>query len=71
MKKQAVVMGKGDFSRSVRVYGNDEIGQLAMAFNDLTNKLQVANATTEEEKRKLSSVLTHMTDGVIATDRHG
>ncbi|MBU9722326.1 MULTISPECIES: cell wall metabolism sensor histidine kinase WalK [Bacillaceae] len=71
MKKQANAMGKGDFSRSVKVYGNDEIGQLAMAFNDLTNKLQLANATTEEEKRKLSSVLMHMTDGVIATDKQG
>ncbi|MBU9710904.1 cell wall metabolism sensor histidine kinase WalK [Evansella tamaricis] len=71
MKRQAVVMGKGDFTQSVKVYGNDEIGQLANAFNVLTNKLQDANATTEGEKRKLTSVLTHMTDGVIATDKNG
>ncbi|WP_026691767.1 cell wall metabolism sensor histidine kinase WalK [Alteribacter aurantiacus] len=71
MKKQAHVMGKGDFSRSVTVYGDDEIGELARAFNDLTIKLQDAHATTEGERRKLSSVLTHMTDGVIATDKHG
>ncbi|ADU32532.1 cell wall metabolism sensor histidine kinase WalK [Evansella cellulosilytica] len=71
MKKQAVVMGQGDFTRKVKVYGDDEIGQLASAFNVLTKKLQEANETTEGEKRKLSSVLTHMTDGVIATDRLG
>lgn len=71
MKRQAVVLGRGDFSRSVKVYGNDEIGQLASAFNELTNRLQDARATTEGEKRKLSSVLTHMTDGVIATDKSG
>ncbi|QKS73091.1 cell wall metabolism sensor histidine kinase WalK [Paenalkalicoccus suaedae] len=71
MKRQAVVMGKGDFSRYVKVYGDDEIGQLARTFNDLTDKLQDANATTEGERRKLASVLTHMTDGVIATDREG
>ncbi|MDG5789430.1 cell wall metabolism sensor histidine kinase WalK [Evansella sp. AB-P1] len=71
MKKQAVVMGRGDFSRNVKVYGDDEIGQLATTFNELNNKLQDANATTEAERRKLSSVLTHMTDGVIATDRDG
>ncbi len=71
MKRQALVMGKGDFSRSVTVYGEDEIGQLALAFNDLTNKLQDAHATTEGERRKLSSVLTHMTDGVVATDKNG
>lgn len=71
MRRQAQVMSKGDFTRKVKVYGDDEIGQLALAFNELTMKLQEANATTEGERRKLSSVLTHMTDGVIATDRHG
>lgn len=71
MRRQAQVLGKGDFSRKVHVYGKDEIGQLAITFNELTNKLKNANATTEAEKRKLSSVLSHMTDGVIATDQEG
>ncbi|SDZ65429.1 two-component system, OmpR family, sensor histidine kinase VicK [Evansella caseinilytica] len=71
MKKQAIIMGKGDYSQSVKVYGNDEIGQLASAFNDLSNNLHEARSTTESEKRKLSSVLTHMTDGVMATDKTG
>ncbi|MBM6616909.1 cell wall metabolism sensor histidine kinase WalK [Bacillus suaedaesalsae] len=71
MRKQALEMAKGNFSRKVKVYGHDEIGQLALTFNNLTKKLQEAHATTEGEKRKLSSVLTHMTDGVIATDRKG
>lgn len=34
-------------------------------------KLQQARSSTESERRKLSSVLSHMTDGVIATDRKG
>lgn len=71
MRKQAQAMSKGNFSRKVRVYGNDEIGQLAHAFNHLTNRLQEAQSTTEAERRKLASVLTNMTDGVIATDRKG
>ena len=71
MRKQAQVLGKGDFSRKVHVYGEDEIGQLALTFNELTNKLKEANATTEAEKRKLSSVLSHMTDGVVAADKDG
>ncbi|MDQ0215384.1 two-component system sensor histidine kinase VicK [Oikeobacillus pervagus] len=71
MKKQAVAMGKGNFSRKVKVYGQDEIGQLAISFNHLTKQLQEAQATTEGERRKLSSVLSYMTDGVIATDRKG
>ncbi|WP_419960467.1 cell wall metabolism sensor histidine kinase WalK [Psychrobacillus sp. BM2] len=71
MRKQAQAMAKGNFSRKVRVYGSDEIGQLAITFNHLTNRLQEAQSTTEAERRKLASVLTNMTDGVIATDRKG
>lgn len=71
MRKQALAMAKGNFSRKVRVYGYDEIGQLAITFNNLTKKLQEAQASTEGERRKLSSVLSYMTDGVIATDRRG
>lgn len=71
MRKQAQAMSKGNFSRKVRVYGTDEIGQLAIAFNHLTNRLQESQSTTEAERRKLASVLSNMTDGVIATDRKG
>ena len=71
MRRQAQAMAKGNFSRKVRVYGNDEIGQLAIAFNHLTNQLQESQSTTESERRKLASVLENMTDGVIATDRKG
>lgn len=71
MRSQAQAMAKGNFSRKVRVYGNDEIGQLAIAFNHLTNQLQESQSTTESERRKLASVLENMTDGVIATDRKG
>ncbi|MCZ2259056.1 cell wall metabolism sensor histidine kinase WalK [Sporosarcina sp. G11-34] len=71
MRRQAQAMARGNFSGKVRVYGNDEIGQLAIAFNHLTNRLQESQATTEGERRKLASVLENMTDGVIATDRKG
>ncbi|MED3661636.1 cell wall metabolism sensor histidine kinase WalK [Ureibacillus sp. FSL K6-8385] len=71
MRKQAQAMSRGNFSRKVRVYGDDEIGQLAITFNHLTNRLQEAQSSTEAERRKLASVLANMTDGVIATDRKG
>lgn len=71
MRKQALAMAKGNFSRKVKIYGEDEIGQLAITFNSLTKKLQDSQATTEGERKKLSSVLAFMTDGVIATDRKG
>ncbi|MFD2638897.1 cell wall metabolism sensor histidine kinase WalK [Piscibacillus salipiscarius] len=71
MRKQAKVMGQGDYSQKVNVYGTDEIGQLAITFNELNDKIRAAQASTEGERRKLSSVLTNMTDGVIATNEFG
>lgn len=69
MRRQAVEMRKGNFSRKVKVYSDDEVGQLAYAFNELTDELMEANATTEAERRRLTSVLENMSDGVVATDR--
>jgi len=71
MKKQAQAMARGNYSRKVKVYGHDEIGQLALTFNNLSKKLQDEQAKTDSEKRKLSSILKFMTDGVISTDRKG
>lgn len=71
MKRQAYAMARGNYSRKVKIYGYDEIGELAESFNMLTKRLQEAQAMTEGERRKLSSVLSYMTDGVIATDRRG
>ncbi|WP_226668673.1 cell wall metabolism sensor histidine kinase WalK [Metabacillus litoralis] len=71
MKKQAMELANGNFSRKVKVYGEDEIGQLAQTFNYLTERLEDAQAMTEGERKKLASVIAHMTDGVIATNRHG
>ena len=71
MRRQAQIMSTGDFSQKVTVHGNDEISQLGLTFNDLNDKLKLSQATTEGERRKLSSVLSNMSDGVIATDRLG
>ncbi|MGG3574179.1 cell wall metabolism sensor histidine kinase WalK [Bacillus gobiensis] len=71
MRKQAVELAKGNFSRKVKIYGFDEIGQLASSFNHLTHELEEAQLMTEGERKKLSSVIAYMTDGVIATNSNG
>lgn len=71
MRRQAQTMARGDFSQKVKVYGKDEISQLAVTFNHLNDRLKHSIATTEQEQRKLSSVLEHMSEGVIATDEKG
>lgn len=69
--RQTNAMAKGDFSRRVRVYSDDEIGRLGQAFNHLTARLQKALADHEEERDKLASVLASMQDGVVAADSRG
>lgn len=71
MQRQVLAVSQGNFTRKVDMIEQDEIGQLAASFNNMTEKLHEANATTEAERRKLKSVLAYMTDGVIATDRNG
>lgn len=71
MRNQTVEMSKGNYTQRVKIYGNDEIGELALAFNNLSKRVQETQANTESEKRRLDSVITHMSDGIIATDRRG
>ena len=71
MKKQTSRIARGDYSGQVRIYGQDELGQLAQAVNNLSIKIEEAQESSEAERRRLDSVLSHMSDGVIATDRRG
>jgi len=71
MRKQAQTMARGDFSQKVKVYGQDEISQLAITFNHLNDRLKHSIAATEKEQRKLSSVVENMSEGVIATNSKG
>lgn len=71
MRNQALLMSEGDYTSRVKVYSKDEIGELAEGFNILSKRVQEAQANTESEKNRLDSVITHMSDGVLATDRRG
>ncbi|COJ49021.1 MAG: cell wall metabolism sensor histidine kinase WalK [Weissella confusa] len=64
-------IAQGDYSGGILVRSNDEIGQLAENVNALAVRIEETTNSTEFERRRLDSVLDHMTDGVIATDRRG
>ncbi|WP_110930620.1 cell wall metabolism sensor histidine kinase WalK [Paenibacillus bouchesdurhonensis] len=68
LTRRATAVAEGQFHQKMPVLGNDEIGQLSKAFNYMTSRLQDALAQNEEEKEKLASILTNMSDGVIAAD---
>lgn len=71
LTRHASEVAEGRFDQQVPVHGDDEIGQLSMAFNDMTRRLREALSINEEEKDKLASVLSNMRDGVVATDERG
>ena len=71
MKQQTQRIARGDYAGQVRVYSDDELGQLAKAINNLSIRVEESQESTEAERRRLDSVLSHMSDGVIATDRRG
>lgn len=68
---KATAMAEGNFNQRVNVVGQDEIGHLGFAFNYMTHRLKDALSSIEEEKDKLASILSNMSDGVIATDDQG
>ena len=71
MQSQALNIADGDYSSQVKIYSNDELGQLGQAFNTLSVRIERSQEESESEQRRLDSVLSHMSDGVLATDRHG
>jgi len=71
LTRQASAVAEGNFDERVPVFGNDELGQLSMAFNEMTDRLSEALSVNEEEKEKIASILANMSDGVLATDELG
>ncbi|UNK18447.1 cell wall metabolism sensor histidine kinase WalK [Paenibacillus sp. N3/727] len=71
LTRHARAVAEGRFTEKAPVFGSDEIGQLSQTFNYMTSRLREALSQNEEEKEKLASILTNMSDGVIATDEAG
>ncbi|MBF7137778.1 cell wall metabolism sensor histidine kinase WalK [Pediococcus pentosaceus] len=71
MRQRTIQIARGNYSGQVQIYGDDELGQLAEAVNELSVRVEESQESTESERRRLDSVLGYMTDGVLATDRRG
>lgn len=71
MEQQTERIAGGDYTGTVNVYANDEIGRLGKSINELTYRVSIAQESVDAERRRLDRVLTYMSDGVIATDKDG
>jgi signal transduction histidine kinase len=62
LKEAAQAVGSGDFSRRVRPWAADEIGELAEAFNNMTSGL----AQAEQERAEREQLRSQLLEKVIA-----
>jgi two-component system sensor histidine kinase VicK len=69
--KKAEEMAKGDFDQFVEIKSDDEIGQLASMFNNLTLKLKDTIQEMDLERSKLDTIFNYMAEGVVAIDLKG
>ncbi|MBE1554084.1 ATP-binding protein [Sporosarcina limicola] len=69
LRQAAFELSKGNFDTRLPVLQNDEIGQLATAFNQMGKQLKYHVELINQEKEQLSSILTSMTDAVITFNR--
>jgi two-component system sensor histidine kinase ResE len=69
MREAAFELSKGNFDTKLPTLQNDEIGQLATAFNQMGRQLKHHLEVINQEKEQLSSILTSMTDAVITFNR--
>ncbi len=67
----ALQIAHGDFATKVQVGSQDELGQLAVAFNDMGDKLGSAFERIDVEKRRAKLLLDDLSEGVIGIDTAG
>ncbi|MGI1805058.1 ATP-binding protein [Exiguobacterium sp. TDN 0502] len=70
--RQAVVeAGEGKFDQSLTQRSRDEIGDLALAFNEMSSQLNQYVTDLDKERHLLSSILRCMADGVLTFAKSG
>ena len=61
----------GDYSRVLDMQGSSEITNITNNINDLSEVIRLTQENLEQETKRLNSILSYMTDGVLATNRRG
>ena len=61
----------GDYSRVLDMQGSSEITNITNNLNDLSEVIRLTQENLEQETKRLNSILSYMTDGVLATNRRG
>lgn len=71
MREVAIELANGKFDTKVPKLTNDEIGELAVAFNQMGRQLKFHINALRQEKEQLANILSSMADGVITLNIDG
>lgn len=71
LKRASKRLAAGDMGYQVKVIGSDELAQTALAFNQMSSRLQSTYQQLEIKEQRISSVLNHIVDGVMTIDPYG
>ena len=71
LTKRVKSLMAGNYNEKLRIKGDSELLELANSLNDLSDVFRLTHENLIQEKKRLSSVLSYMSDGVIATNRRG
>jgi len=63
-------ISEGELHERVKVHSDDEIGELAVTFNQMADRLENSFNDTTRKQTELEAVLKSMDSGVIAVDRN-
>jgi two-component system phosphate regulon sensor histidine kinase PhoR len=71
MAYMAKSISLGNFSRKIRIHTNDEIEDLAHAFNNMAKQIQARIKEVTAHKVQLEAILHSMFDGLMVVDNKG
>jgi len=64
-------ISKGDFSKKLEIRSQDEIGQLSLALNQMSEDLENKIKIISEDKHKMEIILSSVIEGIAAIDKKG
>jgi PAS domain S-box-containing protein len=78
LKRAAAAISGGDYSRTVNIRGNDELGELAAAFNSMADQVRDSQVelerklhALEESEHRLQTVIENLSEGLVVSDLDG
>jgi len=71
MTKFSQKISKGDFGKKLEFRSQDEMGQLALSLNQMSEDLENKIKVISEDRNKMEVVLSSIIEGIAAIDREG